>query len=35
MTNLLVCSAPNGDTVGKYQGCTKSGVTRDTPECPS
>lgn len=34
-TNLLVCPAPNGDTIGKYQGCTKNGVTRDIPECPS
>ncbi|KAK7723969.1 hypothetical protein SLS64_000302 [Diaporthe eres] len=35
MTNVLVCQAPNGDTVAKYQGCTKNGVIQDTPECPS
>lgn len=35
MTNLLVCPAPNGDTVAKYHGCTENGATRYTQYCPT
>ncbi|KAK2607531.1 hypothetical protein N8I77_006197 [Diaporthe amygdali] len=33
--NLLVCPAPNGDTIAKYQGCSKDGVTSPIDKCPS
>jgi hypothetical protein len=35
MTNLLVCPAPNGDTVAKYQGCTKNGASQPISQCPT
>lgn len=34
-TNLLVCPSAIGDTVAKYQGCTKDGVTLEVSKCRS